>query len=176
MNEDNQYDDEDDVFVSRTAIKKSMQAYKEIGEELLLLSDKQLSTIPLDQEILEALHTYKKIKVGNARNRQMSFIAKLIRKSDVEPIQEKLSQIKNQDSLKDVHLRQAEQWRDRLIDTDSNAVGDFISQYPSTDRQQFNQLVRNAIKENKNQNGKSNKYKKALFVLLRDTISSMNNH
>ncbi len=177
MNDDIEYD-EDEHFISRTAQKKSMQVYIKIGEELLALSKSQLDAMPLHKELINALNVAKKIKVGNALKRQMSFIGKLIRNNNYEEIQQALEQLKQQDSLHERVSMLTEQWRDRLLN-EPDALAAFISDYPQGDRQKLNQLLRHSLKEAKtNEANKDNpsasassKYKKQLFKLLRETIS-----
>lgn len=176
MNKQDEYDDEE-FIISRTKKKESMQIYKLMGEELISLSKNHLSIIPLNTEILEALKVAKKIKVGNALNRQMSFIGKLIRNNNFEEIQAALEKLNNQDSVRDQNARQAEKWRDKILEGEANTVGDFIEKYPKANRQKLNQLARHAVKEKaqndaiENNKNIANKYKKSLFTLLRETIN-----
>jgi ribosome-associated protein len=176
MNDSNAYD-EDDGIISRTAQKKAMQIYSKMGEELLLLNASQLSTIPLNHEIIDALSVAKKIKVGNALKRQLSFIGKLIRTNNHEEIQTALDQLKQQDTLHEHISQQAEKWRDRFLDEEPNAIAEFIDLHPHCDKQKTNQLIRSAIKEAKSNQQKEHlkekesKHKKALFKLIRTTIS-----
>ncbi|MFT5117157.1 MAG: ribosome-associated protein [Kiritimatiellia bacterium] len=169
--------DEDDLTISRTARKKSMQIYIKIGEELLTLSRSQLSTIPVDNELSEALKVAKKIKVGNALKRQMSFIGKLIRTNNYIEIQAALDELKLQDARHESISKKAEKWREKILAEEPKALAEFIGAHDNCDKQKLNQLVRSAIKEVK-QELKSNdtdsgasKHKKALFKLLRITIS-----
>jgi ribosome-associated protein len=174
MNNDNTYDDEDDFIISRTAQKKSMQIYIAIGEELLQLSPSQLNTIPLVKELDDALSVAKKIKVGNALKRQMSFIGKLIRNNNHEDIQAALDRLKQKNASYEHVTKSAEKWRDKLL-TDANALSEFIHNHPLCDRQKLNQLTRNAVKEaaekaKAEENGAEktpSKYKKSLFKLIR---------
>ena len=176
MNNDNTYD-EDDFIISRTAQKKSMQIYITIGEELLKLSQSQLSEIPLVKDLDEALLIARKIKVGNALKRQMSFIGKLIRNNNHEEIQTALDKLKQKDSMYEHITQSAEKWRDRIL-KDPSALSEFIGTYTQCDRQKLNQLVRNAVKEaaakaasEENSNDKaSSKYKKSLFKLIRSAM------
>lgn len=180
MTHDNEYDDEE-FYVSRTEQKKSMQIYMAIGEELLSLNNSQLNQIPLFKELENALTVAKKIKVGNALKRQMSYIGKLIRNNNYEDIQAALDHLKQQDNLHDHFLQLAEKWRDRLINEEPKALANFISEYPQCDRQKLNQLTRHAIKEasekkaaeelGKKAADNTSKYKKALFKLLREIIA-----
>lgn len=178
MNDSNEYDD--DSFISRTEQKKSMQIYVDMGTALLALNNKQLITIPLNSEVMDALQVAKKISSHNALKRQLSFIAKQIRKSDYESIQAGLDNLQQKDTLQDKVSKKTEQWRDRLLDEDSNALSEFIDQHQNSDRQKLAQLTRNAAKEKKQQqqeyekNGTiktPSKYKKQLFTALRVYIS-----
>jgi ribosome-associated protein len=171
---------EEEYILSRTEKKKSMQVFVDLGSALLALSKKQLSAIPLSNEVLDALNVAKKISVGNALKRQLSFIAKQIRKSDYERIQAALEELQQKDNLYDKVSKKAEQWRDRLLTEEPNALSDFITQYHSSDRQKLAQVTRNAVKEKKqqeknseegNNTNTSNKYKKQLFTLLRVHIA-----
>jgi ribosome-associated protein len=176
----NDTESEDDYILSRTEQKKSMKVYADIGKSLLALSNKQLNTIPLSNEVLDALNVAKKISVGNALKRQLSFIAKQIRKSDYGSIQTALDELEQRDNLYDKVSKKTEQWRDRLLNEEANALSDFISQYDTSDRQKLAQMTRNAIKEKKQlektlkEGGNThaiNKYKKQLFILLRSHIA-----
>jgi len=170
--------DEDENYISRTAQKKATQAFVKVGEELLALSPSQLDTIPTDKVLDEALAVAKKIKVGNALKRQMSFIGKLIRKNKPEEIQTALLQLQQKDTQHEKVSRSAEKWRDRLIGEESSSLADFINAYPDCDKQRLNQLTRNAIKEHKNNQqlmdkdqAINNKHSRILFVFLRECIN-----
>jgi ribosome-associated protein len=169
--------DEDDLIISRTAQKKSMQIYIKIGAELLNLSRSQLGTIPVYNELSDALNVAKKIKVGNALKRQMSFIGKLIRTNNHTEIQAALDELTLQDSRHESISKKAEKWREKLLAEEPTALAEFIGAHPNCDKQKLNQLVRSAIKEVKRESNNidtsvgSSKNKKALFKLLRITIS-----
>ncbi|MGS2717699.1 ribosome biogenesis factor YjgA [Eionea flava] len=178
----NEHEQGDEEYIeSRTEQKKSMQQYVDIGKQLLNLSNKQLSAIPLNNEVLDALETAKKISVGNALKRQLSFLAKLIRKSDYESIQAALDSIQLKDKQYDLITQKTEQWRDRLLEGEAGVLSQFIEKYACDERQKLGQITRHAIKEAKKQqqekdtNGKiktPSKYKKQLFSLLRTHIAN----
>lgn len=176
-----QQDGEDEEHISsRTEQKKSMQQYVTIGQQLLELSDQQLDTIPLNADIIDALQVAKKINVGNALKRQLSFLAKLIRKNKPEAIQAALDNQAQKNKQYDQISQKAERWRDRLLAEENEALSEFIQQYPCDERQKLGQITRHAIKESqqqqkeKDRTGKvitPSKYKKQLFVLLRTYIA-----
>lgn len=170
-------DDNNTAFLSRTARKKSMEKYRIISQQLLGLNKTKLSQIPLTDEIIAAIAVARKIKSDNALNRQMAFISKQIKNSDYESIQAAFDHLKQQDSRHKQASKMAEQWYDRLLMETSQALSEFIEQYPACDKQNLNQLVRNALKEKKRRDDAEHhdtnaKYKGALLKLLRHVIAS----
>ncbi len=170
--------DEDDIYLSRTEQKRSTQMFVQTGEQLLSLNSSQLSQIPINTELQDALLVAKKIKVGNALKRQMSFIGKLIRKSNHEEIQIALDTLKNKDTFHEKITQKAETWRDRLLSENKQDLSEFINLYSGCDKQKLNQILRHAIKEKKEnevliekkEKPKEAKYKRNLFLLIRNSI------
>jgi len=173
MNNDDNHNsgqhDDDENFISRTEQKKSMLPFRQMGEELLNLNKSQLQTIPMPVELADALDVAKKIKVGNALKRQLSFIGKLIRKNDHESIRAALDKFQQNNALHDTITKTTEQWRERLLIEGNAALSEFINTYNSDERQKLNQLIRSANKANNPDT--VNKHKKILFTLIRDAIS-----
>jgi ribosome-associated protein len=62
-----------------------------------------------------------------------------------------------------------EQWRDRLISDDKEALTEFINAHPQVDVQTLRQLIKKAIIEKNNE--KSMGGSKALFRFLRSNLS-----
>ena len=146
-------DDNDDISPqetlpkSKTRLKKEMQALQDLGTALVGLSDKQLSHIPLEGELAAAIHQARGIKHREAKRRQLQFIGKLMRNTDVEAIETAYRALmdKTQHHVQQQHL--VERWRDRLIAEGNAAVTDFLQQYPHCDSQHLRQLVRGSLKE-----------------------------
>jgi ribosome-associated protein len=61
-----------------------------------------------------------------------------------------------------------EQWRDRLLANEDNALSDFFDNYPNADRQVLRNLMRAAQKEKEHNKPPANARK--LFKYLRDAI------
>ena len=86
-NNHTQNPDDELIIIIKSEQKRSAQKMEAMGATLIKLNNKQLEGLPLDDLLREAIDTAKRIKVGNALNRQMRYIGKLIRKMDYEAIE-----------------------------------------------------------------------------------------
>jgi len=106
----------------------------------------------------------------SARKRQLKFVTGLMRKIEVEPIQQQLDKIKAKSAHATRELHQLEVWRERLISDDKQALTEFLMQNPGADAQHIRQLIRNAKKEIAAE--KAPKSSRLLFRYLRDLLES----
>ena len=119
----------------------------------------------LSEELYQAVLVFQKMTKHGARRRQLQYIGTLMRASDAEPICRKLESIAHAKSDHIAHMHQIESWRDALAAGDSDLLQKLPEQYPHTNRQRLNQLVRNARKEfERNSPGKSTR---SLFEYLK---------
>ena len=79
--------EQEDEWVSKTQMKKQMNDLQALGMELTKLSSDTLKKIGLDEELFEAIATYKKITSNSALKRQAQFIGRLMRDTDPAPIE-----------------------------------------------------------------------------------------
>jgi ribosome-associated protein len=80
---------------SKSRLKREMVELRKLGERLLDLSQEQLEKLS-DQALKEAVLAAKKIKKNSAKKRQLQFIGKLMRNTDLDEITEILSQFDSQ--------------------------------------------------------------------------------
>jgi len=149
-------------YISKTQKKKEAEALQYLGEKLVKLSNEQLKGIDMSEELASAVKQAKAIKSHGALKRQMQFIGTLMRKIDPSPIQEAIDRIKQGNYKKAQEFKETERWRDELMAGNKELMEEILLKYPSADRQQLSQLVRNAVKEKKN-----NKPPKAFRLLFR---------
>ncbi|GLS25428.1 ribosome biogenesis factor YjgA [Marinibactrum halimedae] len=168
MIDDNPHDDEE-LFISKTAVKKEMKGLQDLGSELTELSDNHLATVPLSTNLQEAIALARKLKAGSARKRQVQYIAKLLRNDDFESIKAALDAIKDRSRLQTKSLHVAEQWRDRLLQEPSTSAL-FLEEYPTANRQLLNQLIRAANKEATANKPPASARK--LFKLIREVVDN----
>jgi ribosome-associated protein len=166
--DDRGYDDDEIDIVSKSQIKREMQALQDLGKQLTDLNDSQLGKLPLGDKLLAAIEESRNIKQHIARKRHLKFIGKLLREEDEEAIRNGLDILLNQDKAATARFHRMEQWRDRLIGEGDGVLAEFINEYPGADRQQLRQLIRNAQKE-----AAANKPPKSfrqLFKLIRELM------
>ena len=147
-----------------------MNDLKAVATRLIELSSDQLSGIE-DPVIREAVTAAKRITKGNAKKRQIQYIAKLMAKIDSDPIHTLIDTLDASSAAYVQKFHQLEVWREQLIEGNSSALDEILSEYPHTDRPQLRQLVRNAIKER--ETGLQNVHFRKVFQFLK-TLSNEN--
>lgn len=170
------YDDADDDFeedveyVSKTQMKREMDALQDLAVHLTQLPADQLATIPITPELKDALDETKNIKKREALRRHRQFLGRMMRRSDHEAIRAAVDKIKEDRDRLTRLLHVMEHWRDDLIEGEQDQLERFIEQFPHTDRQQLRNLVRNAKGERNTQ--KPPVYSRKLFRFIRETMAS----
>lgn len=158
---------EEIIWVSKSEIKRDAEALKKLGEKLVELTQTNLDKIPLDETLLDAVNLARK-SVKEARRRQLQFIGKLLRSTEVEPIQEALDKIENKHNQQQAMLHKLEQLRDDLVAQGDEILARFFDDYPQADRQHLRNLVRSAKKE-KEQNKPPKAYRE-IFQYLKEVV------
>lgn len=79
---------------SKSARKREYIALQKLGEELLTLKDTELGTLPIDEELRDAVLEARQIKAHGALRRQKQYIGKLMRHVDPEPIRAALERLR----------------------------------------------------------------------------------
>lgn len=85
----------DETKPSKSARKRAYLALQQLGEELIMLRDTDLRTVPLDEDLLEAVLEARRIRKRGALRRQKQYIGKLMgRLDDPEPIRQALERLR----------------------------------------------------------------------------------
>jgi ribosome-associated protein len=79
---------------SKSARKREYLAVQALGEELITLKLSDLESLPLDEDLLEAVLEARQIKAHGALRRQKQYIGKLMRHVDPEPIRAALAALR----------------------------------------------------------------------------------
>ncbi len=164
----NNHQDIEETPVSKSQLKRDAAEIHDLGKQLVAMQAKNLQKIPLPDTILEAVNVARKISAHGGLKRQHQYIAKRLRQIDVSEITAALNKVRGQSSQTNAAFKSTEQWRERLLSEDKQALAAFINTYPQVDIQQLRQLIRFAQKE-ETQN-KPPKYSRELFRLLRNLI------
>lgn len=158
-------EENEEVIISKSQVKREMQALRDLGEELVQLPLVSLKKFSFPERLLDSILLAQSLK-REALRRQIQHIGKLLREEDDEAICQLLSQISQPQREEIRAFHEVEQWRDKLLDGDDEAINQAVSRFPAADRQHLRQLVRNAHKEL--QQEKPPKSARLLFQYLKD--------
>ena len=156
-------DQEEIIWVSKSEIKRDAEDLKQLGEKLVNLTKANLTKVPLDDSLKDAIELAQRLQ-KEARRRQLQYIGKLLRSIDAEPIREALEKIENKHNRQQAMLHKLEILRDELVAKGDVALTDLLNEHPSADRQQLRNLIRAAQKE-KEQNKPSKAYREIYQIL-----------
>lgn len=152
---------------SKSAAKRHAHALTDFGAVLVAMADSQLARIPLPEDIRAAVLETRRIRKHGARKRQLLYLGKLLRRSDVTPLLAAHAEISGEAKAENLRLHGVERWRDRLLAEGEAVIGELLEHYPEVDRQRLRQLLRTARREQAAQQPPA--AARALFRLLRDT-------
>jgi ribosome-associated protein len=127
---------------NKTQLKRDIAVIHKMCEDMALLAPAQIEKLNLPEEIEAAILAAAKMPFKAARKRQLKFITGLVRKIDIEPIEETLAKIKAKSAHATRELHQLERWRERLLSDDKQALTELLDKYPEADVQQLRQLIR----------------------------------
>ena len=111
---------------SKSARKREYLALQSLGEQLIDLSDEQLTSLSLDDRLLDAVQTAKTMKAHGALRRQKQLIGKIMRGVDPEPVRAALEAFSRHDNQAKEVFRESERWRDRVATGGSDALAEFF--------------------------------------------------
>ena len=161
--------EQEDEWVSKTQMKKQMNDLQALGMELTKLSSDTLKKIGLDEELFEAIATYKKITSNSALKRQAQFIGRLMRDTDLAPIEAYLAKLRGDNAAHNAFLQRVEQARIRLL-ADDGAITQFMADFPQADAGKLRTLIRNTKKEQ--EQNKPPKNFRALFQEIKAVMEA----
>ena len=131
---------------SKTALKRQAHEHQALGEALAALSQAQLATIEMPEALRDALHEYQRTQSHEGRRRQRQHIGKLMRQTELAPLQEAVAQTQLGRAQDALALHRAEHWRVELV-ADDDALTRWLAEHPDTEAQPLRTLIRNARKE-----------------------------
>ena len=161
--------EQEDEWVSKTQMKKQMNDLQALGMELTKLSSDTLKKIGLDEELFEAIATYKKITSNSALKRQAQFIGRLMRDTDPAPIEAYLAKLRGDNTVHNAFLQRVEQARTRLL-ADDGSITQFMADFPQADAGKLRTLIRNTKKEQ--EQNKPPKNFRALFQEIKAVMEA----
>ena len=160
--------DHQEERVSKSRRKRDSRDLQVLGSELTDLPQEQLESLPLPEQLLEAITAARTINRHGARKRQIKYIGGLLRALDIEPIRTALEEIHGQSARAAAQHHRIERWRDRLLAEGDEALTALVNVYPAADRQRIRQLIRTAQREAAA--AKAPQAARSLFRVLRDLL------
>lgn len=152
---------------NKTRLKQEAQELKELGEQIIAMSETERARLPLSDDLLAAIDETRRINSREARRRHMQYVGKIMRHEYLDEIRAEFDTMSREKRQRELGFHHLEQWRDRLIEGDSDTITAFVNEYPDVDRQALGQLVRNARAERAAEKPPASARK--LFRLIRDT-------
>ena len=120
----------EDEGPSKSERKRAASAAQKLGERLIGLRDAELVTLPLPEQLLDAIRAARTIRSRGGLVRQRQFIGKLMRDVDLEPVIELLEAGSRVQALAAERFRRVEAWRDRLIAEGEPALAALAESHP----------------------------------------------
>ncbi len=137
---------------SRSQNRREAVEVLKLGQQLVALTDAQLSKLPVPESLLPHIRECKRITAHIAHKRQLAFLAKQMRREDdevLETIRDALDKHGDTARREVAAMHRVETWRDRLLADGDSALAELLDEYPQADRQRIRQLVRNVLEERK---------------------------
>jgi len=140
----------EDEWLSKTQRKKNCDDILHLGEKLIALNRDELSHMHMEDSLRQAIEEAHRMKSHGALKRQKHYIAKIMRSMDNEALNTQLQRILHKHDIHSAAFKRMEKWRERMIDEGDPAINEFVQACPLADRHHLRQLVRNSIREKKN--------------------------
>lgn len=160
---------EEAVPVSKSQLKREAKALFDFGKMLSDLPEPVLLALPLERSVLDEILFARSIRARVARKRQLGFLAKKLRITDLTAVEAALDQ--RSEAARELKARhhRAEAWRDHLLKSGDKALSELLETRHDLDIQTLRQLLRNAQREATANKPPASARK--LFRLLRDADS-----
>ncbi|MBF6022892.1 ribosome biogenesis factor YjgA [Lysobacter niastensis] len=156
---------------SRSQNRREALEVLALGEKLVSLTEAQLAKLPVPESLLPHIRECKRITANIAHKRQLAFLAKQMRREDdevLERIRDALDESGDAARREIAAMHRVEAWRERLLEGGDAALAQLLDEYPTADRQQLRQLVRNTLEERKR--NKPPRSFRELYRALRDLL------
>lgn len=160
-------EDFEDSQPSKTKLKAEADAAQEIGRKLVELPKDKLNKLALEESLRDAIAEAKRLTANGAIRRQLQYIGRLMRDTDLAPIVDQLQRWEGKHQEENARFHHMERWRTRMLE-DVKVVEEFIQLFPQVEVQRMRTLIRNAQKEQLAD--KPPKSSRELFKMIREVM------
>jgi ribosome-associated protein len=152
---------------SKSARKRTAEAAQQLGEELIGLTDGELTALGLPETLLDAIRHARAIRTRGAGARQRQYIGRLMRDIDVTGIRAALEARHARAALEAARFRLIESWRARLIAEPLEALDELARLHPQIDRAEWQSAIAAARAERAQPAAAPGGASRQLFRMLR---------
>jgi len=134
---------------SKSQLKREMTALQKLGAELIAQSRERVKSVPMPEDVRDAILECQSIKDHEGRRRQLQYVGKKMRsleEEEVALIQKTLDGWKGMSKADTAAMHALERRRDKLL-ADDDALTELRAQHPEIDVQHLRTLIRNARRE-----------------------------
>lgn len=160
-------EDFEDSQPSKTRLKAEADAAQEVGRKLVELPKDKLNKLALEESLRDAIAEAKRLTANGAIRRQLQYIGRLMRDTDLAPIVDQLQRWEGKHQEENARFHHMERWRTRMLE-DAKVVEEFIQLFPQVEVQRLRTLIRNAQKEHLA--NKPPKSSRELFKMIREVM------
>jgi len=141
---------ENDILeVSKSQLKREAHKLLDLARELVSMPESRLKSMPMEQELRDAIEFTRGIKAHGARKRQLMTVGKMLRLRDNQALLDAVSGFDQKNRQANARFHHIETWRDRLLEGSDQVLSELLEQIPDANVQILRQLTRNARKEAK---------------------------
>lgn len=128
---------------SKTKKKQEAKIVEKLARELVDLSPPLLCDLPCEGQILTEIKTTQDIKKFGARRRQLKYLSKLLRGTEIGHILDFMEKVKKSDLKKNKIFHRLEQFRDRILheDEEEQALDEAKNEFPDLNREMLHNLA-----------------------------------
>lgn len=132
---------------SKGELKRQARSVQELADRLVDARELPLDDLDLPETVRDAVLLARRITSRAALLRQKQFVAKLLRKVDVEPLRAALESREADRQWAARQFKQIERWRDRIVEEGAAAVEELVAEHPGLDTPAFRALAEDAARE-----------------------------
>ena len=154
---------------SKSVLKREAHRAQALGEQLIGLSEAELSALELPEALHEAIVAARRIGSRGGGARQRQYIGKLMRDIDLTRVRQTLGAKAAQSALEAQRFQRAENWRTRLISGGPTALTALQEAYPALDAAAWRGRVAAATAEHQ-RSGTGGAASRELFRALRELL------
>jgi len=166
-------EDERPLKKSKQQQKREAEAAQQMGREMVELAQSRFNALieqlDLPEDLQQALQAAREIKSHEAHRRQLQYIGKLMRGIETAPIEQALAQLRQGGQLARAEQHRLEDWRDRLLGEEQNALDELLQLHPQADATRLRKWIAQARKEAAEH--QPPRAARLLFRYLRDSLS-----